>query len=98
MTEKMFGPMTIKVLQQFSKDLPRILDRTLPVTTRPPRRLCLTPEEAARELGISRPTVFRLLKSGALRSFTIGRRRKIAYEDVVAFIRARIAADNVPPE
>ena len=47
----------------------------------------LTVEECARELRVSRSTVFALLRSGSLRSFCEGRRRLVARADLEAHIR-----------
>ncbi len=42
--------------------------------------------EAGRLLGISRAKVYELLASGQLRSFKIGRSRRVRVEDVRAFV------------
>jgi excisionase family DNA binding protein len=42
-----------------------------------PQRVLLTAEEAAEALGVSRTTVFALIKSGDLESVQIGRLRRI---------------------
>jgi excisionase family DNA binding protein len=52
----------------------------------------LTVEECARELRVSRSTVFGLLRSGSLRSFCEGRRRLIARADMEAHIRTAVEA------
>jgi excisionase family DNA binding protein len=46
------------------------------------------PEIAAGKLGISRAELFRLVKSGRLTSFKIGKRRLFTDEDLHAFIEA----------
>ena len=43
-------------------------------------------------LEISRPTLYRLMDSGQIRSFHIGRRRLILREDLVGFLQAQLAA------
>lgn len=40
--------------------------------------------EAARQLGCSRETVYRLLRSGELRSYTLGRTRRVTVESIEA--------------
>jgi len=52
-----------------------------------PETLLLTPEEAARRLGLSRTQIFRLIAQKRLRSVKIGKLRRIsraALEDFVA--------------
>ncbi|MFI5041719.1 MAG: helix-turn-helix domain-containing protein [Acidimicrobiales bacterium] len=46
----------------------------------------LTPVEVAKRLSISRAMVYVLLSSGALRSLTIGRCRRVRLADLAAFI------------
>jgi excisionase family DNA binding protein len=48
-------------------------------------------EEAAFYIGGSRPTVYRLMDSGALPSIHIGRRRMILKEDLDQFLQDRKA-------
>ena len=43
-------------------------------------------------LDISRPTLYRLMDSGEIRNFHIGRRRMVLREDLDQFLRARFAA------
>ena len=52
------------------------------------------PEVIAR-LGVTRPTVYRFLQSGELRSFRLGSRRLVSAEALAEFIRERerVAAD-----
>lgn len=53
----------------------------------------LTPEEAADALSVSRSTVFRLLKSGALSSVQVMGCRRISVADLKSYIDAsRVAA------
>lgn len=49
-------------------------------------RLCISVDEAARALGLGRTRLYELVKSGALRSFTIGSRRLFRVSDIEAFI------------
>ena len=51
----------------------------------------LTPEELALFLKCGRTTAFKLLRSGAIRSFTIGRRRYIRRRDAEIFIEERLS-------
>jgi excisionase family DNA binding protein len=54
-------------------------------------RVLLRPEEAAKALGVSRTTVFELMRSGALRSVKIGAARRVsatALADYVASLEA----------
>ena len=51
---------------------------------RPP--LLLTVRQAARELGLSRSTIYSLISTGELASIKIGRSRRIPWEAVVAFV------------
>ncbi len=54
---------------------------------RVPVRLALSCEEAAAALGVSRPTVYRLLDSGRLTSIKVGRRRLIAITELKSFLQ-----------
>ena len=49
--------------------------------------------EAMRRLGITRPTIYRFLRSGELRSFRLGSRRLVSAEALREFIRARESAE-----
>jgi len=65
-----------------------------------PAPLVYTVEQAAAVLGIGRNAVYEEIARGQLKSFTHGRRRRIAHADLVAFINAlRKASDPVrsPP-
>jgi excisionase family DNA binding protein len=62
-------------------------------TTRiPAGRLLLRPEEVARSLGVSRTTVFELMRSGALRSVKIGAARRVSATALAEFVAALEAA------
>lgn len=49
-------------------------------------RVLLRPEEAARSLGVSRTTVFELMRSGALRSVKIGAARRVSATALAEFV------------
>lgn len=48
--------------------------------------------EGCAYIGTSRPTFYRLMDEGVLRSFHIGRRRLVLKADLDRFIRERLAA------
>lgn len=48
----------------------------------------LSVNDVVDEIGVCRTIVFRLLKDGSLKSFTIGRRRFVRPDDLRAFIDA----------
>jgi excisionase family DNA binding protein len=52
-------------------------------------RLALSPAEAAKALGVSHVTIYRLINGGELKSFTIGRRRLIGVDEIKAFIERK---------
>jgi len=58
--------------------------------------LALTPEEAAKALGVGRTTIYRLMREGALRSFAIGRSRRIPVEALAEFVRAQTPGAEAP--
>lgn len=49
--------------------------------------------EVLRRLGVTRPTIYRFLQSGELRSFRLGSRRLVSAEALAEFIRARESAE-----
>jgi excisionase family DNA binding protein len=51
-------------------------------------RVLLRPEEAAQALGVSRTTVFELMRSGALRSVKIGAARRVSATALAEFVAA----------
>jgi excisionase family DNA binding protein len=55
-------------------------------------RLLLTPEEAARALGVGRSTLFKLLASGELGSVRIGTARRVSLAQLERFVDG-LAAD-----
>lgn len=59
-----------------------------PNTETPAGPLVYTIEQAASALGIGRNAVYEEIASGRLKSFTHGRRRRIAHADLVAFVNA----------
>ena len=72
--------------------MPRVNGSAEPLTDGP--RAFAVPEVIAR-LGGTRPTVYRFLQSGELRSFRLGSRRLVSAEALAEFIRERerVAAD-----
>lgn len=46
-------------------------------------------------LEISRPTFYRLMDSGAIRNFHIGRRRMVLREDLDKFLQERVAEAGI---
>jgi excisionase family DNA binding protein len=56
----------------------------------------LTVEEAAQRLSIGRTTMYSLVTTGAVKSVTIGRLRRIPSECLLAYVSALVA--EVPPE
>ena len=57
------------------------------------KKLLLTPEETAQTLGVGRPKVHELLRSGRLRSVKIGKSRRVPVDAVEAFIAELLAED-----
>jgi excisionase family DNA binding protein len=51
-------------------------------------RVLLRPDEAAKALGVSRTTVFELMRSGALRSVKIGAARRVSATALAEFVAA----------
>lgn len=65
--------------------------KVVPIAARPP--LLLTPIAAARELGISRAQVYRMVRNGELASVMVGARIRIPYA-----AEEKIAAGKTAPE
>lgn len=61
-------------------------------------RLLLTPAEAARALGIGRSKLFELLATGAIPSIRIGSCRRIALDDLRAFVEKFKQQQAVPQQ
>ena len=63
----------------------------------PEPKLAYPLDEACWQLGgITRPTLYRLLNTGALRSVQVGTRRLVRHVDLVEFLE-RSAVDDVRP-
>lgn len=58
-----------------------------------PRSRYLTTTQAAQVLGVSRPYLIKLIESGELPGEKVGTKRRIATEDLLAYKRARDAAN-----
>ena len=52
-----------------------------------PTKLLLTTEEAASVLGIGRTRMYQLVRTGKVRSVTLGRSRRIRPEDLQAYVQ-----------
>ena len=50
--------------------------------------------EVIRRLGVTRPTIYRFLMSGELRSFRLGSRRLVSAEALSDFIRSRESIES----
>lgn len=59
-----------------------------------PQSMTLTTQQAADLLGVSRPTVVRLIKSGELAAERIGNRHRLVLDDVLAYREARRSAST----
>ena len=55
-----------------------------------PAKAVFTVEEAHEYLSISRAEFYRLLASGSIKGFHIGRRRLITKEELLGFIQAKL--------
>jgi excisionase family DNA binding protein len=55
-------------------------------------RVLLRPEEVAQALGVSRTTVFELIRAGALRSVKIGAARRVSATALAEYVAALEAA------
>jgi hypothetical protein len=52
------------------------------------------PNEIREEYGLTRDQVFKLIASGELKSFVVGRARYLRAEDIEDFIRRRVEAET----
>lgn len=78
------GPMLVPALVPVLVDVLRDgLSRTPDVSS---ARALLPVDEAARRLGIGRTTVFGLIRTGELRSVSVGRRRLVPADAIEAFV------------
>ncbi|MEU4713145.1 helix-turn-helix domain-containing protein [Micromonospora purpureochromogenes] len=59
------------------------------------KRLVLTIEEAAQQLGIGRTTMYALIKNGDIRTVTIGRLRRIPASCLAEYVNNLL--DNTQP-
>jgi excisionase family DNA binding protein len=57
-------------------------------------RLLLRPEEAAERLAIGRTQLYSLLLRGEIKSISFGKSRRIAPEDLVAFVQRKRVCDG----
>ena len=55
--------------------------------------LVATPNQAMQKLLVSRATLYGLLNSGELESYTEGRSRRITVESINAYVRRRLATE-----
>jgi excisionase family DNA binding protein len=67
------------------------LDSTVGEARNPVPRVGLTQQEAAESLGVSQPTIERLIADRELESFKIGRRRLISPEALRRYVLRREA-------
>jgi excisionase family DNA binding protein len=64
------------------------------MANRPSQKGALAPADAARRLGIGRTKLYELMGSGTLRSFRIGKARRIRLEDIEALRQTDLAASK----
>lgn len=62
-----------------------------PQTCPPESKILLTVEEAAQRLSVGRTSMFAIIKSGQVRSVTIGKSRRVVAESLHEFVAARMA-------
>ncbi len=63
-------------------------------TTMVSKGASLSIEEASRYLGVGRASLYRLMDSGAVKSFHIGRRRLLLREELDRFIRDQLEQEQ----
>ncbi len=63
----------------------------------PVHKGALAPADAARRLGIGRTKLYELIGSGTLRSFRIGKARRIRTEDIEALRQTDLSAPKPDP-
>ncbi|MEY2452396.1 MAG: Helix-turn-helix domain [Acidimicrobiaceae bacterium] len=68
-------------------------ERMLRIITQDGLVLALTPEQAAKALGISRAKMYALLKTGDVKSFHIDACRRIAVFELLRFIDERMSRE-----
>ncbi|MFZ2158171.1 MAG: helix-turn-helix domain-containing protein [Bradyrhizobium sp.] len=56
--------------------------------------LVASPNQAMKALLVSRATLYTLINTGELESYTDGRSRKITVESINAYVRRRLAAES----
>lgn len=61
----------------------------MPEHTSTPKRLAYSVDEAAAMLGIGRTLAFHLIRQGELPSVTVGRRRIVTHEALLAYLANR---------
>ncbi|MGB5760869.1 MAG: helix-turn-helix domain-containing protein [Acidimicrobiales bacterium] len=67
-------------------------ETTMTMSTTEPEKLTYTINEVAHALSIGRSTVYELINTGKLPSFTIGARRLIARADVEHYVKLQSGA------
>lgn len=85
------GDTSVEVPSHLAQFLRGIIDA---IATNASVTVTMTPEDvtttvAARMLGISRPTLMKLIREGALPSKKVGTHTRLASRDVLAFLRER---------
>jgi len=81
------GSFRLFLVMTKSNDHPRFL------TTVPEGCITVSPTEAARALGVSRPTIHALIARGEIPSFKVGGARKILVTHLEEWIRGQIEAE-----
>ncbi|MFF5084380.1 helix-turn-helix domain-containing protein [Actinoplanes sp. NPDC000266] len=84
-SEVALPPLVVDLLKQVSA----VLDRGDGVAVSEVARE-LTTSEAARALGVSRPTLIALLDKGEIRSHKVGTHRRVALADLLTYRRRRV--------